>query len=246
MFSVRKTTEQFIVDAKNVHGDKYDYSLVDYKGKKVKVDIVCKTHGVFKQRPNEHLTGNDCRKCSYEQKHTGKRKNLEDFISEAVSVHGDLYDYSKVVYRNNKAKIEVICKTHGSFFPTPKNHINGSTCPSCSLEFKGWNKSRFCNAAEKHGGAIIYLIRCYNRFESFYKIGITVNSVKVRFSGCMPYKYKTISTVSGNGEEIWQKERELLRLVNKVKFIPNIDFAGSTECFSELTQEVKDFFGVQI
>ena len=62
MFSVRKTTEQFIVDAKNVHGDKYDYSLVDYKGKKVKVDIVCKTHGVFQQRPNEHLTGNDCRK----------------------------------------------------------------------------------------------------------------------------------------------------------------------------------------
>jgi len=59
----RKTIEEFIEDARRVHGDKYDYSEVDYKNNKTKVSIICKKHGLFYQTPNDHLSGYGCKKC---------------------------------------------------------------------------------------------------------------------------------------------------------------------------------------
>ena len=60
----RLTTEEFIKKAKEVHGDKYDYSKVEYKNTSTKVCIICPEHGEFWQTPNEHLQGHGCRKCS--------------------------------------------------------------------------------------------------------------------------------------------------------------------------------------
>ena len=48
-----------------VHGDKYDYSLVEYVNSKSKIKIICKEHGIFEQIPNSHLNGNGCKKCGY-------------------------------------------------------------------------------------------------------------------------------------------------------------------------------------
>lgn len=45
--SQRKTTEQFISEAKQIHGDKYDYSKVNYHNGKQKVEIICPKHGSF-------------------------------------------------------------------------------------------------------------------------------------------------------------------------------------------------------
>lgn len=56
-------TEIFISKAINKHGTKYDYSLVDYIHSKSKVKIICKKHGVFEQRPNDHLNGSGCSFC---------------------------------------------------------------------------------------------------------------------------------------------------------------------------------------
>jgi hypothetical protein len=58
-----KTTSQFIADAKAIHGDKYDYSKVEYNGNKNPVCIICPTHGEFWQTPNTHLKGSGCRHC---------------------------------------------------------------------------------------------------------------------------------------------------------------------------------------
>jgi very-short-patch-repair endonuclease len=68
------TTEAFISKAKKVHGDKYDYSLTKYNGIYNTVEIVCPTHGVFKQVASYHLSGNGCQKC--------KRSKLEDEIEQ--------------------------------------------------------------------------------------------------------------------------------------------------------------------
>lgn len=68
-FSVRKTTEQFIAEAKAVHGDKYDYSKVEYVNNNTKVCIICPTHGEFWQIPKSHLNGNGCKKCHQCSKH---------------------------------------------------------------------------------------------------------------------------------------------------------------------------------
>lgn len=59
----RKTTSQFIEEAKAVHGDKYDYSRVEYKGSETKVCIICPEHGEFWQIPINHLSGQPCIKC---------------------------------------------------------------------------------------------------------------------------------------------------------------------------------------
>ena len=51
----KKTKEEFIRDAKNAHGYKYDYSLVEYVNSYTKLKIICQKHGVFEQRPGSHI-----------------------------------------------------------------------------------------------------------------------------------------------------------------------------------------------
>jgi len=72
--AIRKTTEEFINNAKKVHGDKYDYSLVDYIGALNKIKIICPIHGIFEQAPSNHLSGNKCYMCNTAYKFN--KKNL--------------------------------------------------------------------------------------------------------------------------------------------------------------------------
>lgn len=60
----KSTQEEFIAKAREVHGDKYDYSKVEYINSKSKVCIICPEHGEFWQTPHNHLVGYDCIKCS--------------------------------------------------------------------------------------------------------------------------------------------------------------------------------------
>jgi len=60
----KKNTKEFIDNAAKVHNGKYDYDLVNYKNNITKVKIICPNHGVFTQRPNDHLNGSGCNKCS--------------------------------------------------------------------------------------------------------------------------------------------------------------------------------------
>ena len=94
----KKTTEEFIQDAIKVHGDRYDYSKVEYINNRTKVTIICKVHGKFTQLPPSHLTGKGCSKCG--RLICGKKLTMDCklFIKKAKEVHGDKYDYSKVEY----------------------------------------------------------------------------------------------------------------------------------------------------
>ena len=56
-----------------------------------------------------------------------------EFINKSKEVHGDKYDYSKVVYENNLKEVLIICKKHGEFLQLPKTHKRGSGCNSCGL-----------------------------------------------------------------------------------------------------------------
>ena len=57
------TQEQFLERATLKHGDKYDYSETKYVGRMSPIDILCKKHGLFTQRANDHLSGNGCQSC---------------------------------------------------------------------------------------------------------------------------------------------------------------------------------------
>lgn len=120
----------FIQQASKRHNNKYDYSRVQYKKAMEKVEIVCPYHGAFYQAPNTHLSsGKGCPHCSGNARHT-----TETFIEKARSVHGDKYDYSKVVYdKNNKVKLTIICGNHGPFLQSADDHLNsGYGCPECA------------------------------------------------------------------------------------------------------------------
>jgi len=123
------TREEFIEKAIKIHGDRYDYSKVDYKNNKTKIEIYCKRHEYyFFQEPHSHLAGRNCYLCGLEKNvHT-----REQFIENAVNVHGELYDYSKVKYVNSYTNVDIICERHGIFNQTPYSHIRGQGCPSCS------------------------------------------------------------------------------------------------------------------
>lgn len=127
--NAKLTTEEFIKRAKNVHGDKYDYSKAEYSNCNTKVCIICPKHGEFWQSPSAHIRlKNKCPKCSHQSyKHT-----KESFIEQAKKIHGDKYDYSKVEYNKNQTKVCIICPIHGEFYQRPNSHMRGEGCPKCN------------------------------------------------------------------------------------------------------------------
>jgi len=126
------TTESFIRKARQVHGDKYDYSEVEYgKNQYEKVIIICPIHGRFEQTPSGHLSGKECKYCKLNIK-----KTTENFIKNAIEIHGDNYDYSETVYVNAKTDVIIICTKHGKFEQLPDVHLRGCGCPRCAGKYR--------------------------------------------------------------------------------------------------------------
>ena len=126
-------TEMFIEKAKSIHGDKYDYSKVEYNGCFEKICIICPKHGEFWQTPSSHLQGYGCKKCSTEKNHITQKHSKEDFIKMSCKIHGNKYDYSKVEYNDSRTKVCIICPEHGEFWQTPDNHLRGHGCQKCNI-----------------------------------------------------------------------------------------------------------------
>lgn len=141
----RKTKEWFIEKARKVHGDRYDYSKVEYINNHTKVCIICPEHGEFWQRPMDHFNGLACSICG-----GSNRKTNEDFIINACEIHKDKYDYSKTVYVNAKTPVLIICPEHGEFQQTPDIHLRGSGCPHCKPKYSK-DEKEICEFLKEHG-----------------------------------------------------------------------------------------------
>lgn len=141
----KSNTDEFIKKARKIYGEKYDYSNVDYKNNKEKVCIICHNvdeqgneHGVFFQRPNDHLSGYGCPKCGNRYTPT-----TEEWVAKARIVHGNRYDYSKTVYRSALSRLIITCPIHGDFEQIANNHLNGFNCPSCNCNKKSKMEESF-------------------------------------------------------------------------------------------------------
>lgn len=155
-------TENFIKKAREVHGDKYDYTKVEYINNHTKVCIICSEHGKFWQTPGNHISNKrDCPICGKLIKSNKLRKTTEDFIKRAKLVHNDKYDYSKVVYTRRKDKVTIICPTHGEFQQTPGNHLKGAGCPFCYGNASLCNDDFIEKAREIHGDKYDYSLINY-------------------------------------------------------------------------------------
>ncbi len=138
-------TSDFTEKSKKKHGNKYDYSKVEYKGAHTKVCIICPEHGEFNQAPTGHLTGNGCPKCAAKY-FRGKYRltTLETFLEQAKQIHQDKYDYTKVEWKNTYTKITIICPIHGEFSQIPQNHIRLKCgCRKCGREITKSKLSKY-------------------------------------------------------------------------------------------------------
>ena len=125
--------EDFLQNIREIHGDIYDYSMVNYINNLTEVTIICKKHGEFNQLPKVHKRGGGCPKCGREKTINAKRLNTIDFIEKSIKIHGPNYDYSKVVYVKSDEDVIIICNEHGDFLQKPCNHLNGQGCRECSI-----------------------------------------------------------------------------------------------------------------
>jgi len=127
----KKSLEEFVKECWNIHGDRYGYSKVEYKGTHNKICIICFKHREFWQTPHQHLRGQGCPICSVEDGTKKEKLTIEEFIDKSNVIHGNKYDYSISNYIGSKINLCIICPDHGEFWQTPNSHLKGRGCPKC-------------------------------------------------------------------------------------------------------------------
>ena len=164
-----------------------------------------------------------------------RTKDTAWFIEEATKIHGDKYDYSKVVFTRFHNKVEIVCPTHGSFFQTAVHITAGQGCNECSVrDYEGgYGLKRFENHPElKDLDGMMYLIECSSDTEHFFKIGITSKTVEHRFNGRIPYNYTVVATMIGSMFELFTLEQYFKKSLKAFKYRPQVKFCGHTECLT--------------
>lgn len=171
---VTKTKEDFIQEAREVHGSAFCYDKVELESYHKKVVITCPEHGDFEQKPYNHITvGQGCIRCSANNRERNPTITTTEFIERSRIAHGDKYDYSKSVFRGARDDIEIVCPRHGSFWQHAHNHYrskNPTGCPSCAFE-------TFGNHALL--SVIDFKRRCSEKFNNRYDYSL-VNFERVR------------------------------------------------------------------
>jgi hypothetical protein len=212
-------------EIRQAHGDRYVYKEpLGYTNKNSKIDIFCYEHGWFSQSFHNHTANRaGCPKCNLKEQGDRCRKTLENFIQDANDVHGNRYQYHKVVYKNSEVKVEIICPEHESFWQAPGSHLSGRGCPYCSVSgFKGSQKG------------FLYVLTDGD----MTKIGITNNNPEkrcktvARYSGKDLKVLKTYSFVEG-----WRARKTETLILQELKsqyIQPLMPFDGWRECFYDV------------
>lgn len=242
-----RTNESFIKESIKLHNNKYSYEFTNYINSWTKVNITCKIHGIFTQNPTKHLNGQGCAKCAILAHSTLSRSTNKEFIIKANKTHNFKYDYSTTDYKHAHEGVKIICGKHGEFEQVPSTHLSGAGCPKCGYELSskrmkenpsGWRYSEWENKgkiSKRFEGFKVYIIKCWNDDEEFYKIGKTYIKINYRFSGnTLPYNYKIINVYYGEAREMSELENKLKSINKENKYIPKLEFGGMYECFKQL------------
>jgi len=231
----RKTTKDFIKQAKKIHGSKYDYSLVDYINNYTKIKIICSKHGVFKQRPDKHLLGQKCTLCSNK-----KQKTTKNFIKQAKKIHKNKYNYSLVEYKNNRTKIKIICPEHGVFEQLPSNHLQKQGCYFCgriNIKIKQrTNLNNFIEKAKKiHKNKYNYSLVEYKNNRTKIKIICPVHGVFEQnpYSHLQGKQCKKCANINRRLKRISEIERDKF---NDNQMIPSYN-PKACEIFDEISEK---------
>jgi len=124
----------FIVRASEVHNNFYTYEEAEYVNAHTKLKVTCPTHGVFEVNPTNHVQGKGCPVCAIQRTRAAQIKSVTTFIEHAVSVWGDVFDYSGVEYKGAKVPVTIRCVEHDRvFMQQPNNHLEKKNpCTQCN------------------------------------------------------------------------------------------------------------------
>lgn len=143
---LKLNTEQFVKNAIDKYGDKFNYEKVNYTKSNIKINLFCNTcKNNFLITPNSHLnskTGG----CSFcKSKLLSKKFSMsnEDFIEKSKIMHGDRFYYLSE-YKNNRTKIQLKCKICKiNFEQTPNSHYKTKGCIKCNFKARGSLNKKF-------------------------------------------------------------------------------------------------------
>ena len=236
----RTTLEDFLVRSKKSHGDKYDYSLVEYKKVDGKVKIICHEHGEFQQMANSHMLGRGCIKCGAAKAPLAIRHTIERFILEARLLHGDKFDYSRASYISSVTPIEIICPYHGPFWQVPQDHKTRYGCQACAGLLPVTANEFLLRARKTHGDLYAYDITTFSRYRSPVKIICNVHGSfsqipkeHIEGSGCPKCARERTSSkeerevadwLQSIGELVTRNDREALDGFEIDIFLPDLKF----------------------
>ncbi len=195
------TTKQFIEKSILIHKNLYNYDNTIYINSRTKLKIECKLHGEFTLLPVQHLRAQGCQLCK-------KIKLKEDFIRKATKIHD--YIYSKVVYKNNKTNIIVICKKHGNFSVRPDNHLNLlNGCPKCSFSNGELEISNFLIKSN-----IDYEIQkkfndCKLKYNLRFDFYLPIYNICIEYNGIQ--HYKPVKYFGGSKNLEYNNKRDLIK-----------------------------------
>lgn len=245
------TTADWITRFKSVHGDKYDYSKVEYVGNNKKVCIICPEHGEFWQTPAKHYQKKQgCPKCANEAKKKNCKLTREEFIEKAKAIHGNLYDYSLSKYDNSHTPLDIICPKHGVFQQRANDHLNGHGCPICgnAKPVSDWEKE-VREYISSLGIKVEYSIRGIldNNMEidiylPEHKIGIECDGLYWHSDEYKDDNYHLLKTKNAKEkgirlyhifEDEWNSKKEIIKDIIRIKLDNNRNLIYARKCVIE-------------
>jgi ribosomal protein S14 len=177
----------FFKKAKLIHGDKYDYSKVEYQMDTKPIIILCPLHGEFQQTPNNHTQkgSHGCRDCGRDSLKRKLKLSPSEIVKRSFSKFGDKFTFNLENYENINDLVEIVCKIHGKFKDKISNHLSSEDgCPSC---FK--DKEKVAHNKISREESIQILRSLYEDKYSFFVEDIGESKHKVRYY-C--HKHKTL------------------------------------------------------
>jgi len=213
------TTDDFINNMINIHNGFYNYENTIYVSAHKKVIINCPIHGEFEQTPNNHKYFG-CIKCGINR--TKESLLLTDtfLMKQFRNIHGDKYEYSKVIYKCDSEKITIICPIHGEFTQTPSNHKMGKGCTKCAGRYVPTTSEIINQFKSTHGDYYDYSNVIYVNHHKKIKIICPIHG---EFSQT-PNSHKRGSGCPSCNESKGEKEIQDLLKLNKIKFIRQYKF----------------------
>jgi very-short-patch-repair endonuclease len=216
----KMTLKEFLINAKKIHNEKYDYSntKLTLKGKHSYINYHCLNCNMeVLQRVDGHLSGDGCLYCS------GKIKDTSMWVNKAKEVHGNLYDYEKVDYKKFNEEVEIICKKHKSFFQLPTLHLNGSGCPICRAskgEKKILNYLKNNNIIYIHDKAYISILNKFNSKENIKRLRfdffIPSKNIFIEFDGAQHFNSASFNTKREGSYEKFKRTEQTDNIKNNL------------------------------